>query len=61
MEQNIINQLSKFSTASLVSALKNREGVSETWVNPHDDYQINVNLTNVEQDTGPAIILVVAD
>jgi|LSQX01.1.fsa_nt_gb hypothetical protein len=48
------------STCSLVSELKQREGVKQIWVAPYEPYAIHVNGEVIE-DSGPANLLVVID
>lgn len=58
--------LSKVPTCELVEKLKKREGVQTVSVEPYVEYEINVSDEGVgvgvyENETGPAIILIVTD
>jgi len=52
--------LSGFTTLDLVNELKQREGVQEILVKPHDGYTILANLNTIE-NIGPARIFIVID
>ncbi len=45
--------LRNFKTCELVNELKEREGVTAFWAEPHNDKEIKVN--------GPALVLIVID
>ena len=58
--------LTNIPTRELVEELKKREGVSNAVVAPYVEYEVNVSAEGddvgvYENETGPAIILVVTD
>ena len=53
--------IEKSSTAQLVMALGNRQGVDCYEVEPHQEYRVDVGKFTKRHDEGPALVFVVTD